>query len=85
MNHIIARVFKESGIELSVLAKLFGVSRPTVYEWRKKGTCNAECEVIFMALNEAIDARRLPLKGIPPKEKLSILRRITRHDEKGNN
>lgn len=78
-SNFIFETLKKSGVAISQLASLTGISRNTLHTW-KKGADGFDKMRLRMAYNvvlrldKAADQKRLPLPdGTPAKEKLTVL------------
>lgn len=77
------RVLFNSGLTKAELAKLYGVSRPTIYAWAKgagpwPGTLAARrVDAITAALCSAIDRKVLPLRAASPEWRAARVAKMT--------
>lgn len=77
MTNLATRVFNESGISISLLARLLNVSRPTLYSWKAQGVIPPNAVYMCLRIDRAITDKSLPLKdSMSAKEKWNILNRI---------
>lgn len=70
-----------AGITVIEAAKLFKTTRTTIYHWQKGNAPNQEILLAFATrqielIEKAVVLKRLPLVGVPAKERLPIIRKI---------